>query len=281
MKQICFHLLHIVFSCRETRAGSTVSCPLQWLLAKYLSESSNAVVCLGTWHLPEHGVLFSQGVWCKKCLHAGALPSTLLLYSNGPQQTHKSSKRAAFPFVNAYTIAKTVMLSFFFPKWRAMHHLLCLPPGRAAEKAESTHPRLPSDWTEMAIWFASWHLSWQRLPLPCSLTASLYIVVAITSFLLNRHLLQQLEQTDTAICPASSGGWVAYKYSACCWHISALIPDLRTQGISVLCTFRLVGLATYWCHNDIFTIGIQLPSDFCSALRRQAPFHIIQGKNFR
>lgn len=64
-------------------------------------------------------------------------------------------------------------------------------------------PRLPSEWTEMATWFASRCLSWQRLLLPCSLTASLYTIVAITSLLLNRHLLQQLEQTDAARCLSS------------------------------------------------------------------------------
>lgn len=120
-------------------------------------------------------------------------------------------------------------------------------------------PRLPSDLNRDLFCLTVSHLIEVT---SCSLTASLYIVVAIMNFLLNRHLLQQLEQTDAAVCPARNGGWGAYKYSACCWHIPALIPDLRTQEISILCISRLAGLATCCCHNDIYTIGIQWLSGF-------------------
>lgn len=134
-------------------------------------------------------------------------------------------------------------------------------------------PRLPPEWTEMATWFASWCLSWQRLSLPCRLTASLYITVAVMSLLLNRHLLQQLEQTNAAVCPASNGGWGAHtEYSAHCWHIFALTPDLKTQGISVLCIFSLVSLATCWRHNDLFTIETRVPSDFLSSTEETGTF---------
>lgn len=227
--------------------------------------------CSMPWHMTSMECLFSpQGVWCKKCPHAETLPSTLLFYGNGPGRTHKFSESTAFHLGNTYTIAKTVMLSILFPKWRVCTS--CFVFHQAGQvRRQSTHPQTPI-WLNRDGHLVCLMASHLIEVTPCSFTASLYIIVAIMNLLLDKYLLQQLEQTDAAVCPASNGGWGAHKYSACCWHIPALIPDLRTQRISVLCIFRRVGLTTCWCHNDIYTIGTQRPSDFLSSTEETGIF---------